>query len=123
MYGLQLLTERATSNGVNREDDPMILYYPDKAEWEQACGRMRDAGFTQSASFNPYWDVNGCTFVDHDGYQNGLALWMQTGSPLTGCANRSSLACSIRRGVCSVPGISKPPYRSQPKIGWPSCWQ
>lgn len=35
----------------------------------------------------------------------------------------SSLACSISRCACSVPSNRRPPYRSQPKIGWPNCWQ
>jgi prolyl oligopeptidase len=30
---------------------------------------MRDAGFRQVASFNPYWEVRGCTFEDPDGYR------------------------------------------------------
>lgn len=51
------------------EEDLFVLYYPDKAEWEQACARMIEAGFTGVASFNPYWDVNGRTFADGDGYR------------------------------------------------------
>lgn len=51
------------------EDDLLVLYYPDKTEWERVCARMLAAGFTQAASFNPYWDVKGRTFVDGDGYR------------------------------------------------------
>jgi hypothetical protein len=29
---------------------------------------MRAAGFRQVASFNPYWEVRGCSFEDPDGY-------------------------------------------------------
>ena len=54
---------------LHTEEDLFVLYYPDKAEWEQACARMIDAGFTGVDSFNPYWDVNGRTFVDRDGYR------------------------------------------------------
>lgn len=51
------------------EEDLLVLYYPDEAEWSQACERMVKAGFTVTTSFNPYWDVNGKTFVDPDGYR------------------------------------------------------
>jgi hypothetical protein len=30
---------------------------------------MRAAGFAPVTSFNPYWDVDGVTFEDPDGYR------------------------------------------------------
>jgi hypothetical protein len=30
---------------------------------------MRDAGFAPVSSFNPYWDRDGLTFEDPDGYR------------------------------------------------------
>ncbi|TCW11854.1 glyoxalase/bleomycin resistance protein/dioxygenase superfamily protein [Raoultella sp. BIGb0138] len=51
------------------EEDLLVLYYPDRADWQRACGRMAQAGFCTVRAFNPYWDVNGRTFVDHDGYR------------------------------------------------------
>lgn len=54
---------------LHTSEDLFVLYYPDKAEWEQTCARMIDAGFRRVESFNPYWDVNGRTFADRDGYR------------------------------------------------------
>jgi hypothetical protein len=54
---------------VQTEDDLLVLYYSDENEWAQACKRMTEAGFKTVKSFNPYWDVNGKTFVDSDGYR------------------------------------------------------
>lgn len=51
------------------EEDLLVLYYPDKNEWMNACARMTEAGFKMTNSFNPYWDFNGRTFVDSDGYR------------------------------------------------------
>ncbi|WP_434638900.1 VOC family protein [Klebsiella sp. I138] len=51
------------------DEDLLVLYYPDKTDWLQACGRMEDAGFRAVSAFNPYWDTNGKTFVDDDGYR------------------------------------------------------
>lgn len=54
---------------LHTEEDLLVLYYPDETEWRQACERMAAAGFKLTTSFNPYWDVNGRTFVDADGYR------------------------------------------------------
>lgn len=51
------------------EEDLLVLYYPDKDEWEQTCARMVAAGFVMVSAFNAYWDVNGRTFCDLDGYR------------------------------------------------------
>mmetsp|Transcript_28568 Transcript_28568/g.48287 ORF Transcript_28568/g.48287 Transcript_28568/m.48287 type:complete len:131 (+) Transcript_28568:19-411(+) len=57
------------------QEDLVVFYEPDGAQWEEKCIRMLAAGFNQVDSFNPYWDVNGKTFQDNDGYrvvlQNG----------------------------------------------------
>lgn len=50
-------------------EDLIVLYLPDKAEWEAACNRAEDNGFKRVSSFNPYWDVWGRTFQDPDGYR------------------------------------------------------
>lgn len=51
------------------EDDLLVLYYPEKEAWEQVCTRMVSAGFVAVPSFNLYWDANGRTFADADGYR------------------------------------------------------
>ena len=54
---------------LHTEEDLLVLYYKNKKEWEQTCTRMIEAGFKMTNSFNPYWDVNGKTFTDLDGYR------------------------------------------------------
>ena len=58
-------------------EDLVVFYLPAHAEWQAACARMLEAGFKAVASFNPYWDVSGRTFEDHDGYRIVLqnATW------------------------------------------------
>ncbi len=51
------------------EEDLIVLYFPDADEWREVCDRMLLAGFTLTPIFNPYWDVRGKTFADHDGYR------------------------------------------------------
>ncbi len=50
-------------------DNLLVFYIPGDAEWEAAVQSMRDAGFHSVTSFNPYWDRNGVTFEDPDGYR------------------------------------------------------
>ena len=58
-------------------DHLIVLYLPDAAEWAVAVQRMRDAGFDPVPAFNPYWDRDGVTFEDPDGYRIALqrAAW------------------------------------------------
>ena len=51
------------------DEDLLVLYLPDNAQWQQRCQNMLTAGFRQVASFNPYWEIAGATFIDHDGYR------------------------------------------------------
>lgn len=52
-----------------------VLYFPVDEEWRSSISRMQRAGFDPVQGLNPYWDLDGCTFEDPDGYrivlQNG----------------------------------------------------
>ena len=51
------------------KEDLIVLYIPGTAAWEAACARMLAAGFKRVTSLNPYWEVQGRTYEDHDGYR------------------------------------------------------
>jgi len=57
------------------QDHLLVLYLPERPDWEEAVARMRGQGFAPVPAFNPYWDQAGVTFEDPDGYrvvlQNG----------------------------------------------------
>jgi hypothetical protein len=50
-------------------DNLLVFYIPDPAAWQDAVDRMHKAGFTPVRSFNAYWDRDGLTFEDPDGYR------------------------------------------------------
>lgn len=50
-------------------DNLLVLYLPDRADWEAAVARMRAAGFSPVAALNPYWDRQGVTFEDPEGWR------------------------------------------------------
>jgi catechol 2,3-dioxygenase-like lactoylglutathione lyase family enzyme len=58
-------------------DNLLVFYLPDAEEWQTAVQRMAAAGFAPVPSYNPYWDQQGCTFEDPDGYRVVLqqAAW------------------------------------------------
>ena len=58
-------------------DNLLVFYLPNSEEWKAAVERMRDAGFEPVPAFNPYWDRDGVTFEDPDGYRIVLqrAAW------------------------------------------------
>ena len=51
------------------QDNLIVFYIADELRWRDAIERMRNAGFAPVASFNPYWDRQGRTFEDPDGYR------------------------------------------------------
>jgi catechol 2,3-dioxygenase-like lactoylglutathione lyase family enzyme len=51
------------------QDNLLVFYIPDAGAHDAAVARMRTAGFDPVPSFNPYWDENGVTFEDPDGYR------------------------------------------------------
>lgn len=58
-------------------DHLLVFYLPDERAWRGAVERMQGAGFAPVAAFNPYWDRQGVTFEDPDGYRVVLqnAAW------------------------------------------------
>ncbi|WP_224013675.1 VOC family protein [Paraburkholderia tropica] len=50
-------------------EDLLVFYAPDRAEWESTCDRLAENGFLRVTSLNPYWDEQGRTFADSDGYR------------------------------------------------------
>lgn len=63
-------------------EDLVVFYIPRRSEWQDVCASMLAAGFTQVASFNPYWGLRGRTFADPDGYRVVLqnAGWAVAGT-------------------------------------------
>lgn len=59
------------------QDHLLVMYLPDRSEWKAAVARMNAAGFEAVPSYNPYWDLEGKTFEDPDGYRIVLqqAAW------------------------------------------------
>jgi catechol 2,3-dioxygenase-like lactoylglutathione lyase family enzyme len=51
------------------QDNLLVFYLPDAEAWQAAIDRMRAAGFAPVPAFNPYWDRDGVTFEDPDGYR------------------------------------------------------
>jgi YycE-like C-terminal domain/YycE-like N-terminal domain len=51
------------------KDHLLVFYIPDPNDWEGRCARMAASGFQVVRSDNPYWDIQGRTFEDLDGYR------------------------------------------------------
>lgn len=59
------------------QDNLLVFYLPERGAWEAAVARMCDAGYEPVTSYNPFWDRQGMTFEDPDGYRVVLqnAAW------------------------------------------------
>ncbi|RKF22964.1 VOC family protein [Altericroceibacterium spongiae] len=62
-------TEGHPAGRAPTQDNLLIFYLPDPAEWRVATQRMEAAGFDPVPSFNPYWDRSGRTYEDPHGYR------------------------------------------------------
>ncbi len=69
-------------HGVTVDDAPtnehlLVLYLPDQQAWSAMVASLHALGVKPSRSENPYWDRQGITFEDPDGYRVVLqnAAW------------------------------------------------
>lgn len=77
-YHLEFTHQRGHTVGrAPSQDHLLVLYLPDAAAWQAAIARMRASGYEPVPSYNPYWDQQGATFEDPDGYRVVLqqAAW------------------------------------------------
>lgn len=69
-YHLEFTTAQGHRAGrAPTADNLLVFYLPDAQQWNDAVARLRSAGYEPVASFNPYWDRDGLTFEDPDGYR------------------------------------------------------
>jgi catechol 2,3-dioxygenase-like lactoylglutathione lyase family enzyme len=48
--------------------DDLLVFYPDKIEFENILKRIKEANYPTVQPHNPYWRRNGITLLDPDGY-------------------------------------------------------
>jgi catechol 2,3-dioxygenase-like lactoylglutathione lyase family enzyme len=69
-YHLEFTQKRGhTAGRTPTEDNLLVFYIPDETEWQQAVQRLERLGYKAVKAFNPYWDKQGKTFEDPDGYR------------------------------------------------------
>ena len=77
-YHIEFTSQREHQVGKAPTQDHLLIFFvPNKDEWEAGCAQMISAGFRSVSSYNPYWDLQGRTFEDIDGYRVVLqnAAW------------------------------------------------
>lgn len=69
-YHLEFISHQGHCVGkAPTEDNLLVFYLPNHAEWRNAIARMENAGYQTVPAYNPYWDKNGLTFADPDDYR------------------------------------------------------
>lgn len=77
-YHLEFTHRRGhTAGGAPSDEHLLVFYIPDTVEWQAAVNTMVAAGYDPVPAGNPYWDRQGKTFEDPDGYRVVLqgAAW------------------------------------------------
>jgi hypothetical protein len=57
------------AGGAPSAEHLLVFYLADSAQWSQACTRASAAGWQRVPAHNPYWDRQGATYADLDGYR------------------------------------------------------
>ncbi|KFK96463.1 MULTISPECIES: VOC family protein [unclassified Serratia (in: enterobacteria)] len=69
-YHLEFTHHRGVRVGqAPTQDNLLVFYLPALEQWQSMCAQMLAAGFRRVPAYNPYWEVNGQTFEDLDGYR------------------------------------------------------
>lgn len=82
-YHLEFTSKTGHAAGRSPTEDHLLVFYlPNPDEWQAAVARMEQAGEAPVPAFNPYWDRQGRTYEDPDGYRIVLqrAAWPPRGS-------------------------------------------
>ena len=78
-YHLEFTKKKAHRAGraPKTQENLLVFYVPDKDEWAEGVRRFEAAGYEPVPAFNPFWDRQGKTFEDPDGYRVVLqnAAW------------------------------------------------
>ncbi len=77
-YHLEFTHEHGHSVGRAPSSEHLLVFYlPDRRAWRTTIERLEAQGCAAVASANPYWDRQGVTFEDPDGYRVVLqnATW------------------------------------------------
>lgn len=61
--------EGRTAGRAPTEDNLLVFYLPEAEAWAEAVERIERLGYRSVPSCNPYWDRQGRTFEDPDGYR------------------------------------------------------
>lgn len=68
-YHLEFTHTRGSLVGRAPTHDNLLVYYlPESDRWRAAVDRMTAWGATPVSAANPYWDLQGVSFEDPDGY-------------------------------------------------------
>ena len=52
------------------DEDDLLVFYPDTVEqYQQLISRFKREQIPEVAAKNPYWETNGHTYIDPDGYR------------------------------------------------------
>lgn len=74
-YHLEFTHHRGTIvDNAPTQDNLLIWYVPNITSNQYLTKKLISAGFIHVKSYNPYWDLNGKTFEDCDGYRIVLSL-------------------------------------------------
>lgn len=68
-WHLEFTTSSQKPEHLPNKDDLLIFYAESDAEYEHLTEKFRISGAAQTQAKNPYWNNNGKTYIDPDGFR------------------------------------------------------
>ena len=69
-YHLEFTSQSNHSVGLAPSQDHLLVFYqPSFESWQSTIKKIEESGAAPVQSYNPYWDTNGRTYEDPDGYR------------------------------------------------------
>ena len=73
-WHLEFTVSNELSNHKPDEDDLLVFYVDSKLKYDELLEKITKAGIKPVKPKNPYWEKNGITILDPDGYRIVISL-------------------------------------------------
>tara|TARA_R110002050_G_scaffold109799_1_gene221472 strand:+ start:228199 stop:228507 length:309 start_codon:yes stop_codon:yes gene_type:complete len=73
-WHLEFTVSKVAPTHTPDKDDLLVFYFATELEYQTKIAFLKNQGITEVEAINPYWNENGFTIVDPDGFRVVLAV-------------------------------------------------
>jgi len=73
-WHLEFTTSNASADHKPDKDDLLVFYVESEKEYSELSKKFKDRGINPVVPKNPYWNENGTTYTDPDGFRVVISI-------------------------------------------------